>query len=381
MTGTALLVLIILLMGGVLVFLGLRRRSHRKVSGYPEYVRGLTLLLQERRDEAMRAFRNALEDPVYSLEARLWLGNLLRARGAVEQAVRLHESILAAAPASEALLRDAYLALAEDHRAAGAGSAVVDVLQRGVQSLGNDPALLVQLLFQLEREGNWDKALEIAATLERVTGRNLKRQVALYRVERAKEALAAGSPRRARADVRRALAKDPTCGPARLVLGDSYFQEGQVEKAVQEWLRVAKEHKELAPQVFARMERAFYEAGDYGRILEVYSEVLQIRPADPDVLCRLALHDERVGLLEKAVERFKQAAETAPAPVYALSMAAAILCELGRPADAAGVCRQIAHMTEKGVSYQCPFCGHKGDELHWRCPSCGRVGVFSSSQS
>lgn len=351
------------------------RRRRKKQRAYPDYVEGLHLLLRGRRDAAARAFRAAIESGPYALEARLRLGDLLRARGAVEQATRLHESLLAVPGIPAAFRRDAALALADDYKASGKAEAAIDTIQRAVGAIGNDESLLRRLLQALEETARWDRALEVARTLEKVSARSVKPLVALYRVERAQEALAAGNPRRARAGLRKALIDDPKCGPARLLTGDAAFQEGDTDRAVAEWLRLAEDVPELASLAYSRIEPALYDTGDYGRILAIYDSILQKRPGDVETLCRLARHDERIGSLEKAVERAQQASEAAPDMIYPRSIMAAYLCDLNRPNDAAALCRGIAQQVESSV-YRCPHCGAASSDFAWRCPSCQRIGAF-----
>ncbi len=379
-TGALLLLIVVVL--GILFFLrreAQARMRRARAEAYPSYVEGLHLLLRGRKDEAARQFRAAIEGGAYVLEARLRLGDLLREKGAIDQATRLHQSILALPDIPEALHREATLALVEDYRASGKPEACIEVLQRSLGSLGSDEALLAKLLQVLEEVGRWDRAVEVARSLEEVTGRSVAHRVALYRVERAQEALASGNVRRARADLRKALVDDPKCGPARLVLGDAYVQEGELDKAVAEWTRLARESKDLASMAFARIERTLFDAGDYGRILEAYGAVLQDRPADVDTLCRLALHDERIGYLEKALERAQLAIEASPEEDFPHALAAAFLAQMGRADEAAARCRELAQRLEaRARVYRCPHCGTRHAEFGWRCPSCRRIGWFAS---
>jgi lipopolysaccharide biosynthesis regulator YciM len=383
MASTPVLLVLLVLAVGTLVFLrrvNRARQRREKAWSYPDYVEGLHLLLRGRKDEAARAFRAAIESGPYALESRLLLGDLLRARGAVDQATRLHNSLLAVSGMPLALQRQATIALADDFKAAGKADAVVDALQRSLRTIGNDEAILLRLLQALEEAGRWDRALEFTRSLEKVSARSTKPRAALYRVERAREALTAGNARRARADLRRALIDDPKCGPARLLSGDAYLQQGDMDKAVTEWLRLAQDVPEFSQQAYSRMERALYDAGDYGRILEIYDAMLQERPGDVETLCRLALYDERIGSLDKAVERAQQAVEAAPSSVLPRALLGAFLSDLGRSEEAAVVCREIAQRAgQMAVSYRCPHCGATLPEFAWRCPSCARVGAFVHS--
>ena len=82
---------------GIGWFLGRRSLSPRSIR--PElpsqYYRGLNFLLDGRPDVAVDAFINALEVNSDTLETHIALGNLLRKRGEVDRAIRIHQNLLA----------------------------------------------------------------------------------------------------------------------------------------------------------------------------------------------------------------------------------------------------------------------------------------------
>ncbi len=82
---------------GIGWFLG--RRSLRQTATGPDlpgqYYKGLNYLLDGRPDGAVDAFINALEVNSETLETHIALGNLLRKRGEVDRAIRIHQNLLA----------------------------------------------------------------------------------------------------------------------------------------------------------------------------------------------------------------------------------------------------------------------------------------------
>ena len=77
----------------------LGRRSQRQVAVSPDlpgqYYKGLNYLLDGRPDGAIDAFIDALEVNSETLETHVALGRLLRKKGEVERAIRIHQNLLA----------------------------------------------------------------------------------------------------------------------------------------------------------------------------------------------------------------------------------------------------------------------------------------------
>ena len=60
-----------------------------------QYFQGLNFLLNEQPDAAIDSFIKALEVNSETLETHLALGKLLRRRGEVDRAIRIHQNLLA----------------------------------------------------------------------------------------------------------------------------------------------------------------------------------------------------------------------------------------------------------------------------------------------
>lgn len=371
------LVLLTLLLGILFLRREATKRRQKRTRKYPIYVDGLHLLLEGKVEEAAQAFRAAAEDGPYVMEARLRLGALLRKRGSWEQALRIHNSIRVLPALPEEIVKRLALAVAEDYRAGEKPELAVQPLQEALTTMGKDQELLEALLLALEEAAKWEEAIGVARKLERATERSLKHQIALYYVAWAQKSLSEGQDRKARSELKKALAEDDGCGAARLVAGDMALEGGDVDRAINEWVRMAEDSPELSRLAFLRVEKALYDAGNYGRIPHVYGKLLEKRPDDIGSLLRLANYAERKGALEEAVERAELAVETKPDAIMPRASLAAYLSDLERSTDASRECREILRICEEQwLRFVCPFCGNEEKEFMWRCPSCSRVGLF-----
>ena len=86
---------------------------------YRHYFRGLNYLLNDRSDEAIDTFVDTLEVTKETLETHVALGNLMRRKGEVERAIRIHQNLLARPNLPPLQLQQAHLELARDYISAG----------------------------------------------------------------------------------------------------------------------------------------------------------------------------------------------------------------------------------------------------------------------
>jgi lipopolysaccharide biosynthesis regulator YciM len=371
------LVFLTLLLGVLFLRREAAKRRQKRTRKYPAYVDGLHLLLEGKVEEAAQALRAAAEDGPYVMEARLRLGALLRKRGSWEQALRIHNSLRVLPALPEEMIRHLAMAVAQDYRAGDKPELAVQPLQDALAITSKDPELLEALLLALEEAGKWEDAIAVARRLERATEGSLKQQIALYYVAWAQTSLSEGQDRKARSELKKALAEDHACGAARLVAGDLALEGGDVDRAVNEWVKMAEDSPELSRLAFLRIEKALYDAGNYGRIPHVYGKLLESRPDDISALLRLANYAERKGALEEAIEQAELAVEANPSAIMPRASLAAYLSDLERSTDASRECREILRICEEQwLRFICPFCGNEEREFLWRCPACRRVGLF-----
>ena len=117
----ALYVLLVLALG-IGFLLGRRERS-KKMRNAPvvaqDYFRGLNHLLNERHDLAIDTFVEAMAVDSDTVDTHLALGSLVRRRGEVDQAIRIHQNLLARPVLSSVHRAQTELELARDYLAAG----------------------------------------------------------------------------------------------------------------------------------------------------------------------------------------------------------------------------------------------------------------------
>ena len=128
------------------------------------YFKGLNLLLNEKQDQAVDAFIQAVQNDPETAELHFALGNLFRRRGEFERAVRVHEHLLSRADLKAADRDRAQLALAQDFMKAGLFDRA-EAAWRALKDTAYDHDAQLALLSLYERSRDWPQAAAVARQL------------------------------------------------------------------------------------------------------------------------------------------------------------------------------------------------------------------------
>ncbi len=129
------------------------------------YFKGLNYLLNEKQDQAIDAFIEAVQQDPDTSELHFALGNLFRKRGEYDRAVRVHEHLLSRADLSSAERDRAQHALAQDYVKAGLLDRAEDALAKLEGTAFETQARLARLAI-FERLRDWPAAAQIATKLQ-----------------------------------------------------------------------------------------------------------------------------------------------------------------------------------------------------------------------
>lgn len=134
------------------------------------YLRGLNQFLSEQQDRAIDTFLRALEVNNDTVETHFALGSVLRRKGQLERAIRIHQNILQADGIKTDFLPKAHLELALDYDASGlldrAEVLLTELIDKGDEIDSNTKVEALQFLVGIyEKEAEWSKALEAVESL------------------------------------------------------------------------------------------------------------------------------------------------------------------------------------------------------------------------
>lgn len=336
--------------------------------GAPEYLSGLTHLVNEDPDQAIAALVRAVEVDPSTVELHLTLGSLFRKRGEVDRALRLHENLLARPNLTPAQMHQARYELALDYLKAGVMDRAESILEELVAQGQFLPGSLEQLLAIHEQAREWDKAIETSRRLEPVKRQSLRPLIAQYACEQAEEARLRKDAPAAIKLASRALSEDPQCVRASLLQGALYEAAQDYNAALRAYRRVPEQDSRFLGEVLAGIERCF--AAQQNRAgLRLFLEEAEERWPHPGPMlltARLMLadgHDPTVYLAQRLQKLpnwqgldllFESLARQSEALAPTIN----------------GLRGALRKTYESTAPYQCTHCGLTPRLLFWQCPSC-----------
>ena len=337
------------------------------------YCRGLNYLLSEKTDKAIDAFVDLLTNDFETVETHIALGNLFRRRGEIENAIEIHENLIARDDLNPQQQESAQFELGLDYLRAGLFDRAESIFQNLVDHENSRMGALQQLLDIYQHEKDWGKAMECARKLQDL-GKPPKRgeTVAHFLCELAEETLCTDDDRAARQWLEDAQRADPRCARASLLMAKLEMREGRFEEALQSLKRVESQNADLIQEIMEplrichdRLEKPSGELIGYlGYLYETYGfESAAL------ALAERIRSEQGAG---KAIEHMLRVLESLPT-AKTLNALTGFLLEDGAETQREALIRldrALDRMYSNAPRYTCNHCGFSGSELHWRCPSC-----------
>ena len=375
----ALYVLLVVALG-IGYFLGRReRRKKTRDLGMvaEDYFKGLNHLLNERHDLAIDTFVESMAVDNDTVDTHLALGSLVRRRGEVDKAIRIHQNLLARPVLSTEHRTQTELELARDYLVAGLLGRAENLLLDLAGKNGAEKQVAQELLLEIyQREKEWQKAVATGKELAR-SNRTIRGQLAHFQCELAQIALDSGDLRTAKAELNQAAGFDAQCARVFLLGAEVAFAEKRYSEVLRQLTRTQALDPELAEETLALFESASQELDDHSSLIKYLKVCLTNAPALP-VVERLAADLAQVQGSEVANEFMVEQLLRNPS----LGGFVSLLNQLDNdqrplPAEQLALVRRFSQsLLHRQPSYRCRNCGFSGRSLMWQCPSCRSWGTI-----
>ena len=375
-------------------FLGRRGQAKPKASSPDlpgQYYRGLNYLLDGKPDGAVDAFINALEVNSETLETHIALGNLLRKRGEVDRAIRIHQNLLARPSLPRAQVHQAHLELARDYISAGlldrAERLLLDLVKESPAERRASQWHLLDI-YQSERE--WQEAIDTAAQLlprksllgsgssgnDGEPGQSVPVVLSHYYCELAAERHEAGDLQGARNLLQEAMNQDRLSVRASLMLGEVECDAGRHKQAIKALRKIRQQDPLYISESVPTLRKCYRELGDSKSLLAYLRDCLDSDPSPPLLLAAAEDIRELEGL-EVAESFLVRQLDKMPS-LRGLEKLVSLQgsASEGKARDDLGLVRQLVQrLIEERPSYRCSHCGFAARHLHWFCLGCKYWGT------
>lgn len=355
------------------------RRRRRKRHGrdiFDDYFVGLNYLLNDEPDEALDTFIKALELDNETVETHLALGALLRRRGKVDKAIKVHQALLARPGLENELADSTRLQLAMDYISAG----LLDRAERLLNEILNEdsPArwdALRHLVTIYQTEKEWEDAISCCSRLLANSAYKKDAEIRIaaanYCCELADQLLAQDQVSKAKEQAKRAFTFDRKSIRASLLLAKIEQRFGNYRAAIKEMIRIRKNNPEFTPTLLEPLEKCYAQMGapdDYGKLLADFFA----QSPESSVLLALARYKQKTRGDAEALQFLAAHTEEAPS-LPALAEALGLQLQSAAPEVKVSVDRlkqMISQLQMRKAAYQCHHCGYESRSLYWLCPSC-----------
>jgi len=376
----ALYVLLVVAVGiGYLLGRRERRRKPRDDLGMvaEDYFKGLNHLLNERHDLAIDTFVESMAVDNDTVDTHLALGSLVRRRGEVDKAIRIHQNLLARPVLSSVHRTQTELELARDYLVAGLLGRAENLLLELSAKNGSEKQVAQELLLEIyQREKEWQKAVATGKELAR-SDRTIRSQLAHFQCELARIALDEGDLRAARTAVSNATGFDGRCARAHMIGAEVAFAEKRYRDVQRQLARARDLDPELAQETLDLFGAASEELNDHKGYISHLHTCLESSPILPvvELLANDIEHDRGVEAANEFV--VEQLLRNPSLGGFVSLLNRLDTHQQPMPSEQLALVRRFSQsLLHRQPSYRCKNCGFSGRTLMWQCPSCRSWGTI-----
>ncbi|AOS98345.1 tetratricopeptide repeat protein [Microbulbifer aggregans] len=350
--------------------------SEQQQSLARSYAQGLNYLLNEHHGDAIDKFIDSLEVSSATFDTHLALGNLLRKRGEHDQAIRVHQNLLARPSLARNSQQKAQLELARDYIAAGWLDRAERLLQELVETSSELRSTSLEHLVEVYRdEREWAKAIHAVNLLH---GRRFKRLSsewapiqAHFCCELAEEAIAAKDYLSARKHIDSALGYDRSSVRANLLWGRLEYQLGRPQEAIKVLQRIPKQNPDYIPEILDLLITCYQAVGDETGLDSYLESLLREHPSNSVLIALTERIQQQRSEAEAAAFMGKQLALRPSLRGLGHFLDLHIDSTQGRARENLSLLKTLVdQLIASRPHYRCNNCGFSGNQLHWLCPSC-----------
>ncbi|MGK3044330.1 lipopolysaccharide assembly protein LapB [Klebsiella michiganensis] len=337
-----------------------------------DYVTGVNFLLSNQQDTAVDLFLDMLKEDTGTVEAHLTLGNLVRSRGEVDRAIRIHQSLMESASLTYDQRLLAVQQLGRDYMAAGLYDRAEGMFKQLVDETDFRLSALQQLLQIYQATSDWQSAIEVAERLVKLGKEKHRGEIANFWCELALQQMAGNDLDKAMALLKKGAAADRNSARVSIMMGRVWMEKGDYAKAVESLERVIEQDKELVGETLEMLQTCYQQLGktdEWEAFLRRCAEENTGATAD---LMLAQILEQREGVdaaqnyVTRQLERHPTMRVFHKLIDYHINEA-----EEGRAKESLGVLRHmVGEQVRSKPRYRCQKCGFTAHTLYWHCPSC-----------
>ncbi|MDX2350358.1 MAG: lipopolysaccharide assembly protein LapB [Porticoccus sp.] len=343
------------------------------------YFQGVNFLLNEQPDQAIDTFIRSVDVTPHTLETHLALGNLMRQRGEVDRAIRVHQNLLSRSTLNQQQLSQAHLELGRDFLKAGlldrAERLFLDLVEDASGNFRQESLCHLVQIYRDEQE--WRKAIRAAGMMQKTlfgrANNNLNIEQAHFCCELAKQSMDKGDPLDARRHLKAALRFNKNSARANILWGDLEVSALNFQAALKHYRVVPQQQSDCLPEILVRVRGCYDNLNDQGGLLKQLRGWLKDYPGASVLQSLAEVIRKKDGENEAALFLGESLTTTPSIKGLSTLLDIRIRNSQGVVQDNLSLLQNVLEeLVRQQPSYRCLQCGFKGAHLHWLCPQCQR---------
>lgn len=333
------------------------------------FVQGVNFLLNEQPDEALDIFLNYPHVDEHTADTLLSLGNMFRAQGEVNRALRVHQHLVARSDLSKQQRLASMAALGKDFFAAGLLDRAETVFKEVLTIEPSYQAVHEPLRHIYEQLHEWNKAIKITRAAQLPTEEQ-NRYIAHYLCEQVRNLLDEKQLYQATEKLKEAAKQDPNSARVEVLQGELKFAESDRQAGLGFYQKAVEKDARLLDMLVDRLLKRMNT--DIERVqLFQFVESLYHDQNNAHLLAPLLKAAQESKQLEAVKPLLLVALQERLLSLNSLARAGSILSALeGEDSQVAILGKAIQQTAASQPEFQCEHCGYKMHDFLWRCPAC-----------
>lgn len=361
------LILILIALLFIALYPVLRDFYQRRALTLPAYTEGLTLLLEGKKETALLKFKQAVQVDSNNIDAYLRMAQLLWEKGEREQAIAILETLSLRRTLDKTQEKKVFQTLGQFYLLDGRFAKALPIFEELIR-LDEADLKNLEILFSLKVKT--ERIDEAEALLKRIGKlQKDKKRLSYYYAELGR-AISLKNKAKASEYYKQALRVYPSSTPALIYQGDYYYQEGEYNRAIENWRQVLVNEPKSHFLVGSRIETAYYDLGKYEEVIEVYEQLLNKIPEDITIYTTLAQIYEKKEDIRQAIAVLARVPGKEPNAIFALVYLCVLHLKEGATKKAEWILNQLLARHKTEIHYECAVCGEQVKQFEWQCPRC-----------
>ncbi len=347
-------------------------RSKEKKADYrSSYLAALKYMAEGNKRLAIEKFKETVRVNSGNIDAYIKLGDLLRNLGLVQNAVRIHRDLTLRGDLTAEDLRKVWYSLSLDYYEAKKYEQAELYFGKIYNVAEFRSNVLPKYLWILEKNKKYDEAINLIKNTPLFKNEEMIKKASLFKVAEGLRLINKSEYKEARIVFKDALKLYPQCAAAYAYIGDAYLKEDRKDDAIKNWTEFCRNNPEKAYILFSRLEAAWYEKGQFGKIIELYEFILKKDEDNLDALLALCEIHRKKGDYDTALDLLTGNENIDVSQKVIQTEIARLKFDKGQYKDAAE--QALALFSENYRSYSCKECKYSSEEVFWICPKCGAL--------